>query len=210
MFSLYASLLLICSQIHSLHMFPRPLYPRSWAALAGDWRRDTAAHISPAFPSASSRAASSHWFHSTERAMLRMLSSLGSQVLAIPSPCLFCPILGCGSLQFSWLPECFITPVWHFNSPHTLGKELISVSSFENRDKDNVNWGCFEDRGEKKIHTGNSLVVQWLGLRDFTVQARGAIPGRETKISQVMRGGQKGKNNNKHIKNLACCWAQNR
>ena len=48
--------------------------------------------------------------------------------------------------------------------------------------------------GKKKIHTGNSLVVQWLGLRGFTVRAQDAITGQETKISQVMCGGQKEKN----------------
>ena len=38
---------------------------------------------------------------------------------------------------------------------------------------------------------GNSLVVQWLGLRAFTVEGVGSIPGRGTKILQAVQCGQK-------------------
>ena len=40
---------------------------------------------------------------------------------------------------------------------------------------------------------GNSLVVQWLGLGAFTVMGPDTIPGRETKILQGLRLGQKKK-----------------
>ena len=40
---------------------------------------------------------------------------------------------------------------------------------------------------------GNSLEVQWLGLRAFTAEGPGSIPGRETKIPQAVRHGQKKK-----------------
>ena len=33
---------------------------------------------------------------------------------------------------------------------------------------------------------GNSLAVQWLGLRAFTAMGLGSIPGPGTKISQAM------------------------
>ena len=39
--------------------------------------------------------------------------------------------------------------------------------------------GC---EGQKGLETGNSLVVQWLGLRTFTAVGLGSIPGRGTKI----------------------------
>ena len=43
--------------------------------------------------------------------------------------------------------------------------------------------------GEKKclnIITGNSLVVQWLGLHAFTAMGPCSIPGRGTKILQAI------------------------
>ena len=40
---------------------------------------------------------------------------------------------------------------------------------------------------------GNSLVVEWLGLRTFTAEGLGSIPGRGTKISQAASCGQKKK-----------------
>ena len=40
---------------------------------------------------------------------------------------------------------------------------------------------------------GNSLAVQWLGLRAFTAEGPGSIPGRGTKIPQALRGSQKKK-----------------
>ena len=42
---------------------------------------------------------------------------------------------------------------------------------------------------------GNSLVVQWLGLRAFTAEGLGSIPGRGTKIpdGSVPRGQKKKK-----------------
>ena len=40
---------------------------------------------------------------------------------------------------------------------------------------------------------GNSLAVQWLGLRAFTVEGPGSIPGQETKIPQAKQCGQKKK-----------------
>ena len=41
-------------------------------------------------------------------------------------------------------------------------------------------------------YQGSSLVVQWLGLRTFTAESRGSIPGPETKILQAT-GVAKGK-----------------
>ena len=35
-----------------------------------------------------------------------------------------------------------------------------------------------------KLHVGNSLVVQWLGLCTFTAKGLGSIPGWGTKIPQ--------------------------
>ena len=37
-----------------------------------------------------------------------------------------------------------------------------------------------------KVSTGNSLVVQWLGLRAFNAESTGLIPGQKTKISQAV------------------------
>ena len=37
---------------------------------------------------------------------------------------------------------------------------------------------------------GNSLVVQWLGLRAFTAKGVGSVPGWEIKILQAMQYGQ--------------------
>ena len=119
---------LILLSVHSLHMFPRPLYPRSWGSR---WPRQGTGggHRSPHFSRVllglqQGGILSLVPVLQKGQCSQLVLSSLGSQVLAIPSPCLFCPILGCRSLQFLWLPECFTTPVWHFNSPHTLGKEI--------------------------------------------------------------------------------------
>ena len=41
----------------------------------------------------------------------------------------------------------------------------------------------------KKIHQGNSLAVQWLGLPAFTDQGLGSVLGRGTKIPQAVRPG---------------------
>ena len=38
---------------------------------------------------------------------------------------------------------------------------------------------------------GNSLVVQWVGLRAFTAEGAGSNPGQETKIPQAVQRGQK-------------------
>ena len=40
---------------------------------------------------------------------------------------------------------------------------------------------------------GNSLVVQWLGLRTFTAEGAGSIPGQGIKIPQAVWHGQKKK-----------------
>ena len=40
---------------------------------------------------------------------------------------------------------------------------------------------------------GNSPAVQWLGLRAFTAEGSGSIPGQGTNIPQVARQGQKKK-----------------
>ena len=50
------------------------------------------------------------------------------------------------------------------------------------------------DRKERKksrklntiIYMGNSLVVQWLGLRTFTTEGTGSIPGWGNKIPQAV------------------------
>ena len=41
--------------------------------------------------------------------------------------------------------------------------------------------------------SGNSLVVQWLGLCAFTAEGPGSIPGQGTKILQVAQRSQKTK-----------------
>ena len=43
----------------------------------------------------------------------------------------------------------------------------------------------------KDEFSGNSLVVQWLGLRAFTAEGLGSIPGRGTKIPQASKCGKK-------------------
>ena len=40
---------------------------------------------------------------------------------------------------------------------------------------------------------GTSLAIQWLGLYTFTAKGLGSIPGRGTKIPQVVQDGQKKK-----------------
>ena len=45
----------------------------------------------------------------------------------------------------------------------------------------------------KTQSVGDSLAVQWLGLRAFTDKSLGSIPGWGTKISQDTRCGQKKK-----------------
>ena len=45
---------------------------------------------------------------------------------------------------------------------------------------------------------GNSLAVQWLGLRASTAGGMGSIPGWGTKIPQAPRHGQKTKQKNPH------------
>ena len=44
---------------------------------------------------------------------------------------------------------------------------------------------------------GNTLMVQWLGLRAFTPEGPGLIPGRGTKIPQATQHGQKEKKKRK-------------
>ena len=39
----------------------------------------------------------------------------------------------------------------------------------------------------KKVFTGNSLAVWWLGLRIFTVAGRGSVPGWGTNIPQAVQ-----------------------
>ena len=43
----------------------------------------------------------------------------------------------------------------------------------------------------EKQRRGNSLVVQWLGLRAFTAEGPGSIPDRGTKILQATQCSQK-------------------
>ena len=45
----------------------------------------------------------------------------------------------------------------------------------------------------KQLTLGNPPVVQWLGLRAFTAEGAGSIPGQETKIPQAVWHGQKKK-----------------
>ena len=49
------------------------------------------------------------------------------------------------------------------------------------------------DAMSKIDNLGNSLVVQWLGLRAFTAEGSGSIPGQGTKIPQAVWQGQKKK-----------------
>ena len=44
----------------------------------------------------------------------------------------------------------------------------------------------------------DSLAVQWLGLRAFTAEGTGSIPGQGTKIPQALRHGQNQKQTNKN------------
>ena len=46
---------------------------------------------------------------------------------------------------------------------------------------------------EKKFFSGNSLVVQWLGLGPLTAVGLGSISGQGTKISQAPWHGKKNK-----------------
>ena len=39
---------------------------------------------------------------------------------------------------------------------------------------------------ERTGDSGNSLVVQWLGLRAFSAEGQGSIPGQGTKIPQAI------------------------
>ena len=48
-----------------------------------------------------------------------------------------------------------------------------------------------------KIHSRNSLAVQWLGLRASTAGGTGSIPGRGTKILHAAQYGQKKKKKKK-------------
>ena len=52
---------------------------------------------------------------------------------------------------------------------------------------------------------GNSLAVQWLGLRALTAEGLGSIPGQGTKIPQVTWCGQKRKK-----KKFSWSWSFNR
>ena len=51
----------------------------------------------------------------------------------------------------------------------------------------------FEFAGYKRVSLGNSLEVQWLGLRAFTAAGPGSIHGQGTKILQSAQRGQKKK-----------------
>ena len=44
---------------------------------------------------------------------------------------------------------------------------------------------------QQNVYHGNSLAIQWLGLRAFTAEGPGPIPGWGTKIPQAARRGQK-------------------
>ena len=46
---------------------------------------------------------------------------------------------------------------------------------------------------------GNSLGVQWLGLRSITAESPGSIPGWGTKIPQAVWLGQKNKKEKKNL-----------
>ena len=43
----------------------------------------------------------------------------------------------------------------------------------------------------KANKAGNSLAVQWLGLRALTAEGAGSIPSQGAKIPQAVQGGQK-------------------
>ena len=51
----------------------------------------------------------------------------------------------------------------------------------------------YHNKKNLKNQTGNSLAVQWLGLRTRIAKGPGSIPGRGTKIPQAMQSGQKKK-----------------
>ena len=53
---------------------------------------------------------------------------------------------------------------------------------------------------DKKSATGNSLVVQWLGLGAFTAVGLGSIPGGGTKILQAAQHSHKKKKECHEIK----------
>ena len=53
----------------------------------------------------------------------------------------------------------------------------------------------------KKTCKGNSLAVQWLGLRALTAEDPGSIPGQGTKLPQAARRGQKIKKRKENLQN---------
>ena len=70
-------------------------------------------------------------------------------------------------------------------------KYFISFQVLENRVFILLFYFCIYLKYSLRKQSGNSLVVQWLGLCALTAEGLGSIPGRETKIPQAMRRGQK-------------------
>ena len=71
-------------------------------------------------------------------------------------------------------------------------------------------WDGEEGIAPKEPWTGNSLVVQWLGLLAFTAEGLGSIPGWRTKIPRgaakktaVSRGQTQGLG---HMATAFCTW----
>ena len=74
-----------------------------------------------------------------------------------------------------------------------------------------LNFSCFEELESfirltlsvemlQSLHChGNSLAIQWLGLRAFTAEGPGSIPGWGTKIPQATQCGQKFKKQKKEV-----------
>ena len=56
--------------------------------------------------------------------------------------------------------------------------------------------GKLDSHMQKNEIGGNSLAVQWLGLRASTARGSGSIPGWETKIPQAAQCSQKKKKRN--------------
>ena len=71
-----------------------------------------------------------------------------------------------------------------FHVPHSICSSDLLTGSW-------VPWGRkWEEVFRAERTTGNSLVVQWLGLRGSIAGGTGSIPGRGTKIRQAARRGQ--------------------
>ena len=71
------------------------------------------------------------------------------------------------------------------NLQHCLAHTLFPLTKIDKPNKK------YDLESPRSWETGNSLSVQWLGLRALTVKDLGSIPGWGTKIPQALRCSQK-------------------